>query len=228
MPFQILPAEPSDIPEIAVIQHEAFKDDPIIGRLWPDVDRQVKHEYDIKLLQRHFAQKELLGSVFHKLVDTENGKIVAFSKWKYGYTLTPEQQAEKEKLDTKRFHPPGSNETLYNDFFSQLDARRKKYCGDDKDYFSQLTTIIVLHILMVIPDYQRRGLGAMLIREGLAAADRDEAKCYIEASPAGLELYKRYGWKQVDEIVLDMKPHGGSGMATEVLLIREPGAGIPL
>ncbi|KAL8951066.1 MAG: hypothetical protein Q9222_002938 [Ikaeria aurantiellina] len=220
MPFQVLPAEPSDIPEIAVIQHEAFKDDPIIGRLWPDVDRQVKHEYDIKFLQRHFAQKELMGSVFHKVVDTESGKIAAFSKWKYGYTLTPKQQAEKEKLDTKRFHPPGSNEKLYNDFFAQLDARRKKYVSDDKDYF--------LHILIVLPSYQRSGLGSMLVREGLAAADRDQARCYIEASPAGLGLYKRYGWKQVDEIVMDMKPHGGSGMATEVLMIREPGAGIPL
>lgn len=65
----------------------------------------------------------------------------------------------------------------------------------------------------------------MLIREGLAAADHDNARSYIEASPAGLGLYKRHGWKEVDRIQIDMTPHGGPGMATEVCLIREPGGG---
>ena len=63
----------------------------------------------------------------------------------------------------------------------------------------------------------------MLIADGLADADRDNARTYIEASPAGFQLYLRHGWKQVDAIVIDTAKYGGRGVATEKLLLREPG-----
>ena len=63
----------------------------------------------------------------------------------------------------------------------------------------------------------------MLIAEGLADADRDNARTYIEASPAGYGLYLRHGWKHVDEIVIDISKYGGRGVGIEKLLLREPG-----
>ncbi|KAI4159159.1 MAG: hypothetical protein LQ342_006806 [Letrouitia transgressa] len=72
-----------------------------------------------------------------------------------------------------------------------------------------------------MPEYQRKGLGSLLIRDGLAAADRDNVNTYIEASPAGVELYKRHGWKQVDDILIDMAPYGGQGIANTDNLERE-------
>ena len=82
---------------------------------------------------------------------------------------------------------------------------------------------LVLHILAVSPAHQRKGVGAMLIAEGLADADRDHTRTYIEASPAGYELYLRHGWKEVDAIVIDVAKFGGHGVATEKLLMREAG-----
>ncbi|KAL8789430.1 MAG: hypothetical protein Q9213_001187 [Squamulea squamosa] len=218
MPFQVLPAEASDIPDIVAVHQAAWVDDPIVGRLMPDVDPKAKYDYDLDFYQKRFDSKTLTGSVMHKVVDTDTGKLVAYARWKYPYTLTPEQQAEKDKLDLGRSYPPGTNEELYEQFFGRIDTLRQKYLDEEKEYF--------LHILIVSPEYQRKGLGTMLIREGLAAADRDNARTYIEASPKGLGLYKKHGWKEVDEIVMDMRPHGGTGMATEKCLIREPGAGV--
>ena len=64
----------------------------------------------------------------------------------------------------------------------------------------------------------------MLLRHGLEQADNDGAKTYIEASPAGLPLYLKHGWEPVDEIIIDMRPHGDDKVHTEVCLIREPWA----
>ena len=59
---------------------------------------------------------------------------------------------------------------------------------------------------------------------GLKEADEAGAQTYIEASPAGLPLYLKYGWKIVDEMVIDMRPYGGNGIEHNPFLMREPGA----
>ena len=65
----------------------------------------------------------------------------------------------------------------------------------------------------------------MLIRAGLEDADRLGAKAYVEASPDGLPLYLKFGWRIVDEMVLELERFGVSNGGTEVMpfLMREPG-----
>lgn len=78
-------------------------------------------------------------------------------------------------------------------------------------------------MLCVLPSYQRRGIGDMLVREGLAFADRDGARTYVEASPMGLPLYLRHGWKEVDENVIDMRRYGLDRIESGKCLMRAPG-----
>ena len=79
-----------------------------------------------------------LQGVLLRSSDTFSGfkrrKLVAYAKWKYPYTLTAEQQAEKDKLDTSRSYPPGTNVELYEQFFGSLDTLREKYLDEEKDY----------------------------------------------------------------------------------------------
>ena len=72
---------------------------------------------------------------------------------------------------------------------------------------------------------QGKGIGSMLIRRGLDDADKDNAKTYIEASPAGLPLYVKLGWQEIDRVIVDVDKIDGKGKATEVCLMREPGSG---
>ena len=83
----------------------------------------------------------------------------------------------------------------------------------------------VLQTLAVDPAYQRRGLGSMLIRQGLDDADKIGAQTYIEASPDGLPLYLKHGWEPVGELAINMGKHGaGSGVEIMPLLMREANA----
>ena len=63
---------------------------------------------------------------------------MAFARWQYPYTLTPEQKAEKEEKDAyrKRYHqfPEGSNEELQKEFFKQLAEGRKRFIVPEKTY----------------------------------------------------------------------------------------------
>ena len=65
-------------------------------------------------------------------------KPLAFAKWQYPYTLTPEQRAEKARLDeAERLEhplPEGSNKQLHNVFFTALREKRAKWMDESKDY----------------------------------------------------------------------------------------------
>ena len=54
-------------------------------------------------------------------------------------------------------------------------------------------------------------------------ADEAGAKTYLESSAKGASLYLRHGFRQVDEILIDMRPHGGSGVASVKCMMRETG-----
>lgn len=63
---------------------------------------------------------------------------MAFSRWQYPYTLTPEQKAEKEEKEEmrKRYHefPEGSNKELQEEFFRKLMEGRKRFIVPEKTY----------------------------------------------------------------------------------------------
>lgn len=76
------------------------------------------------------------------------------------------------------------------------------------------------------PEYQRNGLGRMLLKPGLETADKEGKRTYIEATREGLGLYVKLGWKQFDELVTDLVPYGGTVVGTTTLMMREPGSGL--
>jgi hypothetical protein len=56
----------------------------------------------------------------------------------------------------------------------------------------------------------------LLLSWGVDRADRDGLEAYLEASPRGSGVYKKFGWEARDQItVLD-------GNYTELLMLRSP------
>ena len=49
------------------------------------------------------------------------------------------------------------------------------------------------------------------------------ARTYLESSAVGVPLYLKHGFKQVDDVLIDMRPYGGTGIESEKCMIREPG-----
>lgn len=83
--------------------------------------------------------------------------------------------------------------------------------------------MIVLLGLAVSPAHQRLGVGSLLMREGLAMVDEVGAKVYLAAAAVGVPLYLKYGFKQVVDWSIDMRPYGGVGIESYKWMMREPG-----
>ena len=80
---------------------------------------------------------------------------------------------------------------------------------------------------MTHPESHGKGAGSKLLAWGVERADELGARLALESTPAGLALYKRFGFREVDVIRADMKqfgwnePHNPEA-AKRVWMIREP------
>lgn len=83
---------------------------------------------------------------------------------------------------------------------------------------------IFMRLLVVLPPYQGKGIGTRLLRWGLEQADQLGVNVWIDASPAGLGLYKKLGWEEVSTLEIRLNEWGGKEGEVDltVSLIREP------
>lgn len=61
-----------------------------------------------------------------------------------------------------------------------------------------------------------------MVRWGVELADRHGLPCYLEASPAGHHLYRKFGFEDVEMLEVDLTPHGGHGKHGLMCMIRPP------
>lgn len=86
-----------------------------------------------------------------------------------------------------------------------------------------------LEILVTHPDFQGRGAGSSLLGWGVERADKHGVVMALESTPAGLSLYRRFGFEEVEIIKADMRQFGwdqpyDEEAAKRVWMIREPRA----
>lgn len=54
-------------------------------------------------------------------------------------------------------------------------------------------------MLDVRPEYQKRGIGKMLVTEILKGVDERGEKIYVHSSKMGKGLYEQFGWRALEE-----------------------------
>jgi GNAT superfamily N-acetyltransferase len=81
---------------------------------------------------------------------------------------------------------------------------------------------LVVSLLVTDPAYQGRGLGKLLMKQGLDRADAEGRKVYIESTSAGHPLYLKLGFKDVDIMEIDLSKYGGTKPGKNWIMVREP------
>jgi N-acetylglutamate synthase-like GNAT family acetyltransferase len=79
---------------------------------------------------------------------------------------------------------------------------------------------IELSTLVVSPEWQRRGIGTVLMENGLKEADELGLQTVLGASKKGKGLYKKYGFVEFEVTDVRLREYeGGEGMGKDQQVI---------
>ncbi|CAI6341520.1 unnamed protein product [Periconia digitata] len=209
MPLEIRPITEADLREFIDITAKAFA-----GTLVSLLNPQLSEEG----IQRQIAKntksmREEPDCHLLKVVDTElDDKIVACAKWRIN-----EKERTEEQIQNMLPQPNRETDSAVSiELQEYLSRMRMKYMGTKPFVF--------LHLLVVHPEHQRRGAGAMLLQWGVDKADELKLPAFLESSDAGKALYTKFGFEAHEVTSWDNTKYGLEGVTTNSAMLRSPRA----
>lgn len=192
--------------------------------MWPSGYSNENLRYSTAAMQR---ADERFPERMHcfKVIDTDLpdsdpfDKVVGVSHWKIFPRERSEEEVQKEKeLNDKDDElypdPPSLNQAAVGDWGDCTKGFKDKHVGR-KPY-------MLLHVIGTRAGHARRGVGAISMKWGTDKADELGLQLYLEGSPKGVGLYKRWGFEVVDTLPFDARKHGYPDSLTHVCMLRPP------
>ena len=138
--FAVSPAIATDLPAIAEIACNAFKDSPNTISYWmlPRGNEAAVYEWRLRRAEDNFHNDPT--SSYIKCVDTVTDEIVAFAIWGKPHPSKTEGQKAKQQQDGMEKKsdndelPEGTNAALLHDLDAQTARMRGKYVNREEDY----------------------------------------------------------------------------------------------
>ena len=138
--FTLSEATISDLPGIAKVSRAAFRDSRHTISYWvfPRNNEAAIYEWRLNRITDTF--RDIPNCTYTKVVDTTEGRIVAFALWEAPHKpeteteKTPKEQGKKEDGDKGDALPKGTNVELLHDFEAETQRMRAKYVDKEKDY----------------------------------------------------------------------------------------------
>ncbi|KIW12471.1 hypothetical protein PV08_09748 [Exophiala spinifera] len=189
-------AQESDIPTLCDIFFAAFTNDLVMSQTFPDVP-------DVRAFWESILKKGLEDPKCHTrcIVDTtlSGSPVVAYSRW---------IACNKDEVPPEGpLYPTGGNVEVCEAFFPQLRDKKLEIMKGREYWY--------LGLLCCRPSHQGQGAGRMLMQYGIDLADKERKEVYVEASPPGAPVYRKFGFKEVDRVVMF------DGQFTELLMLRD-------
>ncbi|OQE41151.1 hypothetical protein PENCOP_c005G07199 [Penicillium coprophilum] len=218
--YQVRYATEADMPDLCEINYASFRKYRFRSAVFPKSDPATLKEF--KALN---GMKQIANPEMHivAVTDSTTGHIVAYARWfipeilgvtLHTCNLSEIGAAKVAAAESPLIHAPRPmNEGL---FF----APRKLLAGPRKRH--TVARDMVLDFLATLPTHRGRGIGSALLQWGSKIADSLHTRIYLEATSAGLPLYRKFGWEIVEEVVLNLEPYGEVGRGVFTIMLREP------
>nr|POF04177.1 hypothetical protein CFP56_21932 [Quercus suber] len=211
MPPTVIPVTEADLPTFRDIELAAFRSHPRMAMLWPKGHTPAMLAFSLERKRTSFHDPE---SRFMQAVDDATGTVLAGSQWTFA--LDPDANAAKPVAESDEAPPaswPVEGNWAMSLFFKREWQMYLKQTFGRKAYV----------------EAQRQGAGTALMTWGVRQADALGLPMCLESTPAGLGLYKRFGFKEVRELRADMREFGWNkpydeDAAVRFWMMREPSA----
>ncbi|KAI9147811.1 Puromycin N-acetyltransferase [Paramyrothecium foliicola] len=185
-------AEAADVSEMVEVLFSAFKESRFSNRCFPPSDPEC-HEF-----YATWAIKNINDQASHMLLvvaeDEEDRsrppRIAGWARWVRRPAPDPAAEEPPRLVFTADMYPrAGDGEFAARFFQANYDVSRR-IVGHDAQWF--------LSMMVVRQDFQRRGVGALLMQYGVEKADEDGWMAYVNGSAEGKGLYERFGFRTVE------------------------------
>lgn len=82
--------------------------------------------------------------------------------------------------------------------FSEVRQRRQELSKRWMHSTDTTQDYLILNLMNVLPEYERKGVGATLLKEGIEMARKANVPIYLLATPAGRGFYERHGFEALE------------------------------
>ncbi|KAI0412000.1 acyl-CoA N-acyltransferase [Xylaria grammica] len=207
----------------------AFWEDPTWILLWPEgTTREFLIEQCAKRQARNMLRnREQMRHL--KAVDPETGKIVGYARWELppGHTVAHDGEAQWDEArvpDVSDGEKRGFEELALS---AQWNARSGVSGMDDKNYAVMNPILaekryIKLDYLAVHPENKGKGIGTALVAHGIRQSEKMGFPIFAMAYKAGLGIYTRLGFKEVNRVIQDNSQWGGVGEYGAYFMVYDP------
>ncbi|OGM42793.1 GNAT family acetyltransferase [Aspergillus bombycis] len=186
-------------------------------QMWLNALPGIEPEICIPMKQARCLEK-LASPEIHvfSAVDTSVDRIVGYARWTVPWEENQVELSEEGRAmvaNAASLRPKEMREDIWEAAFRRMKEKRATHVRKDD---------MILDILAISPEHQGKGIGSKLLQWGTQHADARNARIYLEATIEGYPLYRKYGWHEMERIVIDYAEYGGTGQAVFVLMMRDP------
>ena len=202
--FTILRVTAADASKMRAVSKRANATNIVQQAFYPKHLEHLTPREEIDAWQTN-TLKEMINAgkarYFKAVLTDEPDRLVALTGWfppaafdiealdKQSANVAPGASTEAKK---EPYNPACRDDAVRDDYIAKMNACKKAIWGEDTDYW-------YVSALNVDPDFQRQGLGARLLAEGLKLVDATHKPVYLESGPAAEGFYKKMGFEAKGE-----------------------------
>ncbi|KAI9717992.1 MAG: hypothetical protein M1828_006982 [Chrysothrix sp. TS-e1954] len=212
---------PFQIDEASKLSLTAFRDYPVYQVVFPNSDSPATIHHEATRIREESAEeaKNPPPKKWHLcVVDTaspeDRREILSYANYYIHFPdpETPEPKPGSQEITSAgRTAPSDANMEAWNFLVPNAIAGRKAAMGDEQTY-------LYLATLCTGEAARRRGCGTLVLDWGKAKAKELGIPFVLQASPDGVSLYTKNGFKPIGELRKDLSKWGGPVESVDVIM----------